>query len=75
MNVDLGILVCAALVIAVLIWGIDRHLCLKEIEIDLKDHLGDLLVVRDTAVDKICACCTQSRVLEFKALIRKHFKL
>ena len=63
------------LFLAVLIWGIDRHLCLKEIEIDLKDHLGDLLVARDVAVTELCACCTQSRVLEFKALIRKHFKL
>ena len=72
---DFVILLCAGLFIAVLIWGIDRHLCLKEIEIDLKDHLGDLLVARDSAENQVCACCAQSRVLEFKALIRKHFKL
>ena len=68
-------LVYVVLFLAALGWGVDRHLCLKEIEIDLKDHLGDLLVARDSSVDKLCACCQQSRVLEFKALIRKHFKL
>ena len=44
----------SAVFIAVLIWGIDRHLCLKEIEIDLKDHLGDLLVARDSAENQVC---------------------
>lgn len=55
-------------------WGVDRHLRLRDVEIALKDHLGDLLVVRDSA-PKSCQCCMQSRMLEFKALIRQHFKL
>ena len=55
-------------------WGVDRHLRLKDVEIDLKNHLGDILVARDSS-PKICRCCLQSRVLEFKALIRQHFKL
>ena len=55
-------------------WGVDRHLRLKDVEIALKDHLGDLLVVRDSSTLS-CRCCMQSRVLEFKALIRDHFKL
>ena len=55
-------------------WGVDRHLRLKDIEIALKDHLGDLLVVRDSSPSS-CRCCIQSRVLEFKSLIREHFTL
>lgn len=56
-------------------WGLDRHLRLKDVEIELKEHLGDLLVSRDSAANKVCRCCAQSRVLEFKQLIRNHFKL
>ena len=67
--------ICVAIAVAAIGWGLDRHLFLKEIEIDLREHLGDLLVVRDSAKSKTCECCTQSRVLEFKALIRRHFKL
>lgn len=55
-------------------WGVDRHLRLRDVEIALKDHLGDLLVVRDSA-PQTCQCCMQSRVLELKALIRQNFKL
>ena len=55
-------------------WGVDRHLRLRDVEIALKCHLGDLLVLRDSS-PKACRCCLQSRVLEFKALIRDHFKL
>lgn len=55
-------------------WGVDRHLRLRDVEIALKDHLGDLLVVRDSSPPS-CQCCMQSRVLELKALIRAHFKL
>lgn len=53
-------------------WGVDRHLRLRDVEIALKDHLGDLLVARDSA-SQSCRCCMQNRVLEFKALIRDHF--
>jgi len=55
-------------------WGVDRHLRLRDVEIALKDRLGDLLVARDSAPHS-CRCCMQSRVLEFKSLIREHFKL
>ena len=71
---DFVIWICVVLFIAVLIWGIDRHLCLRDIEIDLKLYLGDLLVSRDSK-SKSCECCAQARVLELKALIRKHFQL
>lgn len=67
--------VCLVGFLASLGWAVDRHLRLRDLEIDLKDHLGDLLVSRDASLDKICRCCFQSRILEFKALIRKHFKL
>ena len=56
-------------------WGLNSYLRLKDIEIDLTTQLGDLLVSRDTALDEICRCCAQSRVLELKAFIRRHFKL
>ena len=56
-------------------WGLDRHLRLGGVEIELKERLGDLLVARDSATSRRCACCVQSSVLEFKALIRNHFKL
>ena len=56
-------------------WGLDRHLRLRDVEIELKTHLGDLEVSRDGATNALCMCCAQSRVLELKALIRNHFKL
>jgi hypothetical protein len=72
---DLVVWLCVAGWVITLIWGIDRHLNLKDVEISLKDYLGDLLVSRDSALSKTCECCAQSRVLELKTLIRKHFKL
>jgi hypothetical protein len=66
---------CAFLALAAFGWGLDRHLRLRDVEISLKTRLGDMLVQRDTALDKICHCCMQSRVLEFKSLIREHFTL
>ena len=72
---DLVVLLCVAVWIATFVWGLDRQLNLRDVEISLKDHLGDLLVARDSAVNKICECCAQSRIFELKALIRKHFTL
>jgi hypothetical protein len=66
---------CFVLILVLAGWGLDRHLRLRDIEIELKEHLGDLLVSRDASLDKTCRCCAQSRVLQFKALIRRHFKL
>jgi hypothetical protein len=67
--------ICFILILVLAGWGLDRHLRLRDVEIELKDYLGDLLVARDAALDKICQCCSQTRVLQFKALIRRHFKL
>ena len=67
--------ICAVVFIGTVIFAVDRYLLVKEIEADLNDYLGDLLVVRDTAKYKICMCCMNARVLEVKNLIRKHFKL
>ena len=72
---DLAILICAAVVLAVFGFGLDRHLCLKQIEIDLKEHLGDLLVARDGAPSSACSCCRQTSIFAIKGLIRKHFAL
>ena len=71
---DLAILACVAVFLGTVIWAVDRHLCLKQIEIDLKDYLGDLLVSRDSVVGD-CKCCRQNAILSLKSLIRKHFKL
>lgn len=54
-------------------WGVNRHLRLRDVEIALKDRLSDLLSARESAHHS-CRCCLQSQVLEFKALIRDHFK-
>ena len=72
---DLIVWLCVAGWVLTFIWGLDRHLNLRDVEISLKDYLGDLLVSRDSAVNKTCECCTHSRILELKAIIRKHFKL
>ena len=66
---------CFILILVLAGWGLDRHLRLRDVEIELKNHLGDLLVSRDASLDEICRCCAQSRILDFKALIRRHFKL
>ena len=65
---------CFILILVLAGWGLDRHLRLRDIEIDLKDRLGDLLVSRDSAPSD-CKCCAQNRVLHHKALIRRHFTL
>jgi len=67
--------VCLFLALAAFGWGLDKHLRLRDVEISLKTRLGDMLVQRDLATNKDCSCCLQSRVLEFKSLIREHFKL
>ena len=72
---DLVVWLCVAGWVLILLWGLDRHLNLRDVEISLKDYLGDLLIARDSAVSKTCACCAQARILELKALIRKHFTL
>jgi hypothetical protein len=73
----MGILDWALLIVFIgsLIWGADRHLCLKDVEIDLKEYLGDLLVSRDSSVGEACKCCRQNTIYSVKSLIRKHFKL
>jgi hypothetical protein len=72
---NLIIWLCIAIAVGSFIWGVDRHLSLRDVEISLKDYLGDLLVDTHTAASKTCECCTRSRVLDIKTLIRKHFKL
>ncbi len=64
----------AALIIALALWGADRHFCLKDIERDLKEHLGDIEVARN--------CCHfpmrvhfDAQIYSLRALIRRHYKL
>ena len=67
--------VCGVICLGAVIFAVDRHLWIKEIEADLNNLMGDLLVARDSAKYKMCVCCMNARVLELKNLIRKHFKL
>lgn len=57
-----------------LLWGLDRHLALKDVEKDIKEYLGDVLVARDSADPKFRAIYA-SQVGQIKQLIRSHFKL
>lgn len=63
--------ICFVLILVLAGWGLDRHLRLRDVEIEMKDYLGDLLALRDLD----CKCCSQSRIFEIKALIRRNFKL
>ena len=63
------------LFIGSLVFGIDKHLWVKEIEKDLKLLLGDFEVSRDAASSKTCACCRQTVIAQVKSLIRNHFVL
>ena len=72
---DLVISLSVAAFLGILLWGINRHLILRQVEIDLKDYLGDLLVSRDSTKTRECACCRQNSIFAIKGLIRKHFKL
>jgi len=67
-------LLVAAVLIALALVAADRHLCLKDVERDLKEYLGDIEVARN--------CCHfairihfDAQVYAIKALIRRHFKL
>ena len=52
----------------------DRYLWVKEIEKDLKEYLGDVLVLRD-ASESPHRIHFEAEVARVKTLIRKHFKL
>jgi hypothetical protein len=65
------ILFIAFLVVAV--FGIDRHLCLKDVEKDLKLYLNDLSVARDLAEGSV-KVHYQATVSAVKTLIRIHFE-
>lgn len=65
---------CFLLFLGAMIFAFDRHSWIKEIEIDLKDLLGDSLVARDAA-DGAIKVHYQAQVNALKTLIRKHFKL
>lgn len=66
-------LVAAALVVITLV-AVDRHLCLKDLEKDLKEYLGDLLVARDCSEGQV-RVHYQATVSGIKSLIRRHFNL
>ena len=68
------ILLYVAIFIALALWGADCYLCLKEVERDLKEYLGDLLVAHDAChyPMRVHYAATISAV---KSIIRKNFKL
>lgn len=65
-----------AVLAAVLLAFMENHHWNKliRVEKDLKEHLGDLLVQKDSC-SNTCRKCRQSSVHAVKSLIRKHFSL
>jgi hypothetical protein len=68
------IVLCLLVFLGTVIWGADRALILKQVEIDLKEYLGDVLVARD-ASDCPQRVHFDAQVFALKTLIRKHFTL
>lgn len=71
---DLAIIICVAIFLAAVIFGVDRHLILKQVETDLKEYLGDVLVAQ-SVVDDPLKPHFAAQVFALKSLIRKHFRL
>jgi hypothetical protein len=67
-------LVYVAIILALAVFALDRHLILKEVERDLKECLGDLEVLRDASSADLRVHFS-AQVAATKSLIRNHFKL
>ena len=67
------VLLYLVIILALVIFAADRHLCLKDVEKDLKLMLGDFLVARDCSEGRI-KVHYQATVSAVKQLIRTHFK-
>jgi hypothetical protein len=68
----LAFAIIAAFIVLIL-FLVDRHLCLKDVEKDLKLTLGDFLIARDLSSDQV-RVHYQATVSSLKSLIRRHFK-
>ena len=66
--------VCGVLFVLAVLFAVDRHLWIKEIETDLNNFLSDSLAACDVAEDSV-RVHYQAQVNAIKALIRKHWKL
>ena len=66
--------VCVVAFVLTVLWAVDRHLCLKDVETDLKEFLGDALLARDSCDPKV-RVHYQAHVRALKILIQKHFTL
>lgn len=66
------ILFASAIVLGSLIWGLDRHLCLKELHIDLSEYLHQVMEARDKSESPI-RVHFDAQVFALKTLIKKHF--
>ena len=71
--IGLAILLCLAVFLGLAVFAVDRHLILKQVETDLKDYLGDVLVARDSTEPPL-RVHFEAQVVAIKTLIRKHFK-
>lgn len=67
------LMIYLALILGFAIWGLDRQLCLKDVEKDLKLLLGDFLIARDSSSGRI-RTHYEATVVTLKTLIRNHFK-
>lgn len=62
-----------AIIFALALFGIDRHLRLKDVENDLQLLLGDFMIARDIA-DGRARVHYQATVVAIKRLIKDHFE-
>ena len=68
----ISVLVALLVVFGIFMWGLDRHLCLRDLHKDLNNYLGDILVARDSSPSNI-KVHFEAQVFALKALIRKNF--
>ena len=65
--------ITTVVIVALVIFAADRHLCLKDVEKDLKLMLGDFMIARDLSSDQT-KVHYQATVSAVKSLVRRHFK-
>jgi hypothetical protein len=64
----------AVVVVAILIYAVDKHLSIQEIEADLKNYLGEAEAAAKIAEGNV-KTHYNAVVITIEAIISKHFKL
>jgi hypothetical protein len=68
------ILVVLAVFFGLFLWGLDQHLCLKDLEIDLKEYLQGVEEARVVSEPPL-RVHFNAQVFAIRTLVRKHFKI